>query len=225
MTRLALFDLDNTLVDRQAAFRAWARTFVEDNGRPRSDVEWICQIDDDGYASREDVFTAIKERWGLNIPTERLLIEYRSSYPRHFRTDPPTCEALGRLRVAGWRIVVVTNGPPTQRIKLERAGITSLVDGWCISEDLGVAKPDPEIFEHAVRIGLGTPRQDDTIVMVGDSAAHDILGASRLGFRTVWLRRGRQWPAAAAAFTPDETVEDVLEAIAVLLSDEKRHAY
>jgi phosphoserine phosphatase len=32
VTRLACFDLDNTLIDRDAAFRAWAESFCAQNG-------------------------------------------------------------------------------------------------------------------------------------------------------------------------------------------------
>ncbi|MFF5172397.1 hypothetical protein ACFY3U_07165 [Micromonospora sp. NPDC000089] len=48
MQRLALFDLDNTLVDRSAAFRRWAAEFCADRHLPDDALAWLIATDRDG---------------------------------------------------------------------------------------------------------------------------------------------------------------------------------
>jgi hypothetical protein len=38
--------------------------------------------------------------------------------------------------------------------KLRRTGILALLDGWCVSEEVGIRKPDPAIFALARQRGL-----------------------------------------------------------------------
>ncbi len=215
---VALFDLDNTLVDRQGAFRAWAGSFAEAHGLGRTGLAFLCQVDDDGFAPRERVFEAVRRRFGLAARVDQLMAEYRVSYPDCFRPEPAVQAALVRLRGAGWRIGLVTNGPPTQREKLERAGLAGLVDEVCISEELGVAKPDRRIFEEALRrLGAGTgDGGDGWRWMVGDAPVPDIGGGRGAGLGTVWVHRGRAWEEPG--FRPDAVVESCVGAVDLLLS-------
>lgn len=212
---VVLFDLDNTLVDRQAAFEAWARAFAEAHGLGEPGTAFLRQVDDDGFAPRERVFEAVRRRFGLVVGVEELIAGYRASYPDHFRPEPAVQAALVRLRGAGWRIGLVTNGPPTQREKLERAGLAELVDQVCISEELGVAKPDRRIFEEAFR-RLKVPSEGVWGWMVGDAALPDIAGGSGAGLGTVWVHRGRAWEEPG--FRPDAVVAGCVEAVDLLLS-------
>jgi putative hydrolase of the HAD superfamily len=60
-----------------------------------------------------------------------------------------------------------------------------------ISGELGHAKPDPEIFRHALRWS-GQAAQD--CLFVGDDPVNDIAPAASLGFVTAWRERWA-WPA------------------------------
>jgi FMN phosphatase YigB (HAD superfamily) len=50
---LLLVDLDNTLIDRSAAFARWARGLTAAQGRSAADVRWLVAADRDGLESRE----------------------------------------------------------------------------------------------------------------------------------------------------------------------------
>ena len=54
-----------------------------------------------------------------------------------------------------------------------------------ISEQVGVAKPHPDIFEHALA-AMGTPARD-RVLMVGDNPDSDIVGGHLAGLHTCWL--------------------------------------
>jgi FMN phosphatase YigB (HAD superfamily) len=199
------------LLDRDAAFRRWAGRFVESEGLPPEAVAMIVELDEDGFAPRTTFFEAIRRSFDVEGTVDDHLARYRDEYPAGFVLDPATTEGLLYLRDAGWRIGVVTNGPFFQERKLDVTGLHELIDGLCISEDVGSNKPEPFIFEEAAR-RCGT---DLDGWMVGDSAFVDIRGGQAVGLRTIWMRRGRDWdpslpPPDFEADTPREAIDLIL---------------
>lgn len=218
--RFVLFDLDNTLIDRQLAFRSWARSFAADHGLGADAVEALCVADDDGFATREAVFEMARERLRVKEPVEILIARYREEYVKQFRSDPTVLSALRRLRANGFRIGIVTNGPSTQMEKVKRTGLDELIDGICISEDFGVEKPDIRIFAEAVRRSCGELTPGALGWMVGDTAHSDIAGGQAFGLPSIWISRGRTW--TQQDFVPDGIADHVGDAIELILktSDE-----
>jgi putative hydrolase of the HAD superfamily len=109
----------------------------------------------------------------------------RAELPRFIRPDPVAESALQR-----WPCCVLTNGSDRlQRAKL--AAITACVptERVLVSGALGVAKPDVRAFRAAMAL-VGP-----SAVMIGDDPRADIAGAQAVGLETVWMRRGRTWPA------------------------------
>ena len=187
---LVLFDLDNTLVDRDQVFRRWAVDFAARHDLGSDSVDWICDTDARGLATREHLFEAMRARFELETTVEKLLAEYRPNLLPFFETQPEAISAIRRLQADGWKIGVVTNGPPSQHDKLERIGVADLLDACCISELVGCEKPHPAIFhEAAARCGVALQGW-----MVGDLPDTDIEGARRVGLHTIWLPRGQPWP-------------------------------
>lgn len=215
MRRLALFDLDNTLIDREQAFRRWAAAFLDARGLgDESEVGWLVAADGDGYVPRPDLFEQVRQRYGLAESAEELVEVFAVDYPRSF---PPvmgdTADALARLRAGGWRVGIVTNGNAGQRVKVERSGLDALVDGVVVSALAGCSKPDPAIFHAAARAcGCGL----DDGWMVGDNPEADIGGATACGLRTAWISRGRLWEETE--FVPDLVADDVPGAVAQILA-------
>lgn len=213
---VALFDLDNTLVDRQRAFARWARAFCAVHGLGGADSAWLIEADDDGFTPRPVLFEEVRRRFGLCADVEELVADYRRTQLVHYRPDEVTSGALGRLRAAGWRIGVVTNGPLSQHEKVSRAGLEHLVDAVCVSEEVGVSKPDPRIFEEALdRCDVGSSGAPERW-MIGDAPRHDVLGGRSAGLATMWLHRGRTWPEPD--YRPDLVVASVAEAVERLLA-------
>jgi putative hydrolase of the HAD superfamily len=216
MIGVALFDLDNTLIDRQLAYERWARAFAAARGLGGDAVEVLCDADQDGFASRQAVFETVRQKFGLAESVQELIAEYRAEYPKYFHPDAAVLSALQRMRQHGFRIGVVTNGPSSQREKIERSGLRSLVDGVCISEEIGIAKPDPRIFVESIRRSCGAEDFDGIGWMTGDSPSHDVAGGRCTGLQTVWLSRGRTW--TETDYAPDFVASDISEAIDLILS-------
>ena len=158
------------------------------------------------------MFATLGSEYGLSEGVDQLVADYRAAYPRQVERDASVLAGLSALRDAGWKVVVVTNGPATQLAKVEAAGLGGHVDAVCVSELVGVRKPDRRIFELAATMA-GRHRAD---WMVGDHPVADIAGASAAGLRTIWLHRGRRW--AHPALHPTRVVGSVTEAIDVLLT-------
>jgi YjjG family noncanonical pyrimidine nucleotidase len=89
------------------------------------------------------------------------------------------------------RTVLLTNGfADVQRRRIARLGLEHAFDEILISEEVGVAKPDPAIFEIALE-RMGKPARD-AVLMVGDSLTSDIAGGARMGIDTCWFNPDHQ---------------------------------
>jgi putative hydrolase of the HAD superfamily len=211
---LLLIDLDNTLIDRTAAFKSWAAQYVATHGGDASDVDWMMTADRDGYEPRERLAGMIGDRFGID--RDRMLTELRSGVVEYTIFDPAVGRALRDATAAGFVPVVVTNGLVRQQeAKLRHTGLDRLVAGWMISEGAGVRKPDRRIFELAAESVGHTPA--DGGWMIGDHPEYDIVGGAAAGLDTIWLPRGAEWPESAAG-RPTYIADDFPAAVAFLLS-------
>ena len=92
---ILLVDLDDTLIDRDLAFRTWAQHFINEISADTEDLDWLLAADNDGYTPRAGLAVALKERWGLNSASRTWSIECSPSSCNLFR---PTPESLPRWR-------------------------------------------------------------------------------------------------------------------------------
>jgi beta-phosphoglucomutase-like phosphatase (HAD superfamily) len=76
MTALALFDLDNTLLDREQAFALWTTQFLEVHGLSEDAQPIVEQADADGYNPREQFFAELRRELGISGSIDELLADY-----------------------------------------------------------------------------------------------------------------------------------------------------
>lgn len=210
---LALFDLDNTLVDRAEGLRLWALEFCAGRGWGDGEAAWLVAADQDGLVRKEEFFARVRERFGLSESVEELQAAYTNRHTELIPVVPGVIAGLKRLRNNGWKVGCVTNGPGDQQyLTLTRTGLTEHLDGWAISGAEGIWKPDPRLFEIAAR-RCGAPTGG---WMVGDSATSDVAGGKAAGLRTIWVDRGRPWPTGNPP--PDHIVRTAADAVEILLS-------
>ncbi len=164
--------------------------------------------------------------------TETLWHEARAQYgemrkprPYGFLLDgiTPVLEDLRR----DFRLGIIANQHPPIAQAIAGYGIAPLFDVMVISEIVHLFKPDPAIFEYALREAGIAPAQ---AVFVGDRPDNDIGPAKAIGMRTVRFRRGYQYiyyNPADPALTADALAEDVgvladaVRRVAGLLSPQK----
>ena len=82
---------------------------------------------------------------------------------------------------------IIANQIPGTEERLEAFGIRRYMDVVAASGEEGVSKPDPELFEIALRKAGCVPEE---AVMIGDRLDNDIAPARKLGMKTIWIRQG-----------------------------------
>jgi putative hydrolase of the HAD superfamily len=210
---LLLLDLDNTLLDRALAFRAWGGQLLRRVGAPPGDIDWLVSVDADGLTSRWDVAEAVRDRYLLRVSILDLVEGIREGLMAYLRLDPLVACALQIAGDAGWVPVVVSNGETRQQEeKIRKTGLDRYVAEWVISEEAGVSKPNPRIFTIAAqraRMRLGGAW------IIGEGPETDIGGAAAAGLRSVWLHRGRSW--SESRYGPTCTADGILPALAAVM--------
>lgn len=98
-------------------------------------------------------------------------------------------EELVRYLAAKYPLTVVTNGfVEVQYEKFDKSGLRDCFAHIVLSEEVGCQKPNPRIFEEALRMnGL----QAEDVVMIGDSWNSDIQGAINAGIDQIWIRKSK----------------------------------
>lgn len=94
-------------------------------------------------------------------------------------------EDICRYMAQRYTLAILTNGiAEVQRSRLSKSVLRDIIPHVIISEEVGLSKPDPRIFEYAMDM-LGHPRRE-TVLMVGDSLSSDIRGGVNAGIHTCW---------------------------------------
>jgi len=205
---LALFDLDGTLVDHDAAEGAAIAGWIGAAGFPTSvDGTPTEQIWHDlaeaafteHRAGRLTFQGQRRQRIARFLPLVGLEVEgmvddeldaqflhYLRRYEAAWAAYPDAVDCLTRLR-GRVRVAVLTNGDQDQQLdKVHRTGLADLVESVVASSTLGVAKPDPAAFALAAeRLGVTA----DDVVYVGDRLDVDARAATRAGMHGIWLNR------------------------------------
>ena len=213
-----LFDLDDTLFDHWACTRAAladlrarspvlggvpARAVEEEHRRLLEELHLEVLA---GHMTVDDARVARFSRLlafagGTADPGDAAAAAaaYRSAYLAHWRTVDGALELLTALHARVSTGVVTNNVASEQRQKIAACGFAPLLDAVIISEEAGVTKPDPRIFNLALD-ALG--RSPEDAVMIGDAWDTDIAGAQAAGIRPIWFNR-------FGAASPDPSVTEI----------------
>ncbi|AKF81114.1 haloacid dehalogenase [Myxococcus fulvus 124B02] len=208
------FDVDDTLIDREGAFTRYFELFmarfpdVFPAHRRAEDLATLRVLDERGGRDRQAFFQDLLERFPVGLSEKALRAEFHVGLARQVTSDPALV-AWVAARAGRQPVVVVSNGAAdTQRMKLLHAGLYHCVPQGFFSSEVGVEKPDPAIFQAALKHVNRAPSE---VLHVGDDPVRDIVGAGRLGITTCWVSHGREWPASLPP--PDFTVERVSMAV------------
>ncbi|MEV4286557.1 HAD family hydrolase [Nonomuraea bangladeshensis] len=212
MQRLALFDLDRTLIDLDTAFRGWAGEFAERRRLGPEGLAWLIALDRETHPRRDIFFSKVRDHFALAEPVEELWAGYRQRMPHLVRCYPGVLTGIADLRSAGWLVGIVTNGMADNQLgKLRRTGLADAVDGYAVSGAEGIRKPESGLFEIAAqRCGAGLGEGG---WMVGDSLVADVEGGQAAGLRTIWIDRGT-WPDHR--HHADHVIADISEAFVIM---------
>jgi putative hydrolase of the HAD superfamily len=160
--------------------------------------------------------SALKE-YGINdsILTKRLIERFIAIRRQNHILFPETAEVLTNLQKE-YALGMITNGDAqTQREKIQASNIEHFFDYVVVSGDIGKAKPDADIFHHALKQSNQIPEDS---IMIGNSLEHDVTGAKAIGMGSVWVNRdAKEMQGAQAA---DFVVHDLRGLCKILPSSE-----
>ena len=199
MIKAVVFDLDETLISRAGAIRAFIADQYLRHAEELQDIDRYTYIgkflsmEDNGRIPKDLVYPAFVAELNITgIDAHELLEDYRIVYPTFATLNPGARKTLEAAKAAGLATAVISNGNArVQNAKLESIGIAHLLDVIIISEAVGLRKPDPAIFYLATgRLGI----EPEATLFVGDNPTADIVGAAGVGMQTAWFRNGEIWP-------------------------------
>lgn len=201
---LVILDLDDTLCDTRTAYfnaRRHMNTMLTDNN-----------IDPDAFWNQYDLLVSDKFLQAIagKLPwkeyrkirfldplrifrdaPEELANELNSVFMdemnRKIRLFDDVVPVLQTLREDGIKCALLTNGPSDgQWMKIRSCGLDDHLKSIFISDELGCAKPDCEIFNIVLREMSAEPEQT---MMIGDSYENDVVGAENSGIQGILIDR------------------------------------
>ena len=120
---------------------------------------------------------------------------------------PEVPDVLGRLKNAGVRTAILSNGSPKMlEAVIKAAGLDALLDAVLSVESVGVYKPHPKVYQLAVD-RMGHPA---AAIAYQSSNAWDAYAASAFGMQVVWCNRYGQRPERLPG-APDRSVMSLAE--------------
>lgn len=199
--KFVFFDLDNTLLNhdfaeagahndlyestpelQQVSLDDWLETYKLINHQL-----WL-QYQDGEINRHELQRSRFKDSMiQLDVSAERyeeIGKSYMQFYRNHWGWVDGAEEALAKVNQK-YPIGIVTNGfLETQHKKIEKMGLEQYTDLFIITEEIGVMKPHPKVFDVATE-RAGVDR--NSILYVGDSYSSDIVGGRNAGWTTAWF--------------------------------------
>lgn len=227
-----LVDLDDTIIDLGSAEAAW-RAVCESAAQEVDGLdaaalyaaiarirEWFWSDPERHRQGRADLRAASRgivhqalSSLGHDRPELATIVAdtYRDFRNGAIRVFPGAVETLERLRTAGIRLGLVTNGSAAaQRAKIERFNLARHFEHVLIEGEFGCGKPDTRVYVAAMEALRSQP---DTTWSVGDNLEWEVAAPQRLGLYTVWVDAARAGLPAEAAVRPDRVIHSLAEIV------------
>ena len=216
MIKAIIFDLDGTLLNRDASVREFINHQYE---RLHPWLEFISkesytsrflEIENHGYVWKDKVYQQIIAEFNIKgITKEKLLNDYLNHFKFHCVPFQNLIAMLEDLKKNKLDLAIISNGKGQfQMDSIEALGIKNYFKEILISEWEGLSKPDPRIFIRALTKLNTLPGET---IFVGDHPLYDMKAAKDVGMKVIW-KKSELWSAADADFIVDDLSE-----IAVIL--------
>lgn len=219
LIEVVMFDLDETLIDRRAALRAFLPDQFKRFGDQLKGVTLqtfegtFFALEKEGFVDKQKLYPRLAAALGVGSRCGVLLLsDFQTQYPHFARLSIGALEMLIALRERGLKTAIISNGhAEVQSAKIEITGLKNAVDLVVISEDVGLRKPDPRIFQLAAeRLGVAPA----CCIFVGDNPEADVRGAEASGMTGVFYRSGTSWPDALPF--PKYSIDTLVEVLPLI---------
>jgi putative hydrolase of the HAD superfamily len=178
------------LGEDRAEFRdTWKTTRAERETRPLWEyLTWLRQN--------------LNRSWSDDALTEAVRQRRANHYPAFTMLRPGTLAALTELRAAGCPLALLSNCSSDARQMLVDSGLAVKFDALVLSAELGIMKPDPQIFRHALT-ELGV----ESGFYIGDGDDGELMASRQAGLVDVLMDLGEGRVATHRIETPMQVVD------------------
>jgi len=211
-----IFDLDNTLIDRNAAMRLAVYDLLKIWGyrepQLKTAVEESIAYDNWGYTDRSVFCTWFLHKYAkgdfrtkMTVPA--LLTVFQVLMAQRIQPDPSVQEALHFLATQFQLVLATNGGSQVQRAKLRRAELEPFFQPKAIfiSGEMKSEKPNPAFFQTIIQQLKLDPA---STLVTGDNLIHDIMAPALCGMLTCWVSHGRQ---AETGIRPNKVITNITE--------------
>lgn len=237
MIKAFIFDFNDTLIHSPAWMDLEIRTLPQTALALLAEQGHIPVLDETQFAQAETVFHNARETANqAERETTHIddLLEIVAALDLQTQVPPPlveeTVEALHRrcipqvtliegventlqqLKSQGYRLSIISNAAfsPFLTWTLTHFGVKDYFEDILVSADVGVRKPNPEIFKIALdRMGLA-PHE---VVYIGDDFEKDVVGSIQFGMQAIWFHPAGDGPPPNSQVTPSATVTELIQII------------
>ncbi len=180
---------------------------IGDDPRISQMVEDIVRWDNYGEVERIDSFGMWIEKYQITQITARQFSNQWSGQSGKVAIlFDDVIETLEQLKKK-YKLAVLTNGNSgSQRRKLKTIALDEYWDYTLVSEEFGISKPDPAIFQYTAG-QLNLPVED--CAYVGDNYRIDVLGSLNAGMMPVFVNRRNHPPVAQTTITEIRQLLDI----------------
>ena len=223
MIKAVIFDLDNTLLDfismKESAVSSAVQAMIEaglDLDEKSSYERIITLYQETGWENQQIFDIFLKEKTGEvdNKYLAAAIVSYRRAREATLRLYPDVQRTLNVLAKMGIKLAVVSDAPSREAwMRIYYLNLHHVFDLVLTFDDVGERKPSPKGFEMALeKLGIKT----DEALMIGDWPERDVVGASKLGIKTIYAKYGDTFGTVESG--ADWDVENIYEVVGIIKS-------
>lgn len=180
LCKVIFFDVGFTLVDET---ECWQVRCAEQANSDKARALYITAADvydalQNACRSNLQNFGSVARQLGFTQ-----IAPYREKYEKLYPAAKKVLAQLSR----NYKLGVIANQSQGLTKRLAHFGILRFFDYVISSADCGASKPDPSIFQIALRKANCTAAD---AVMIGDRIDNDVVPAKLVGMKTVWIKQG-----------------------------------
>lgn len=185
-----IFDLDNTLIDRQRIFREMLKRRLREYHTNMTDKEFECLVDEiilwdnHGNQDRLSIFEKYVNKYQVNATAEEINTYWDLHSGEFVYVFEDALDTLLYLKDK-YRLAILSNGNViSQRRKLNSLPFLDMFEYTLVSGEIGIHKPEKAIFMKVCDDMQVLPEE---CVFIGDNYRCDIEGAHNAGMKPIWI--------------------------------------
>ena len=221
MIKAVIFDLDNTLLDFMTMKKEAVLSAISSMKEAGLDIDIDTSYKEimdiyevDGWENQLVFDKFLKNKLGY-IDNKYLaagIVAYRRAKEANLKAYPNVKRTLNHLLDNNIKLAIVSDAPSREAwMRIYYLGLHHFFETVITFNDSGERKPSPAPFKLALeRLNLSK----DEVLMVGDWPERDMVGASRVGIKTIFAKYGDAFGVEKSGANWD--IEDIYEVVNII---------